>query len=140
MAEQSKQATREIAEIINDVQNKTNNAVLVMNENSTEVNNGAKVVDIAGESFREILQMIRKISEQIHEISNSVNDISVGSKASVTSVNNIKNISTKIADETQTISAGAEEQLASVEQMASASKILSQMSEDLRNIINKFKI
>jgi methyl-accepting chemotaxis protein len=139
LAEQSKQATREIAKIINDVQNKTNNAVLVMNENSKEVNKGAKVVDIAGKSFCEILQMIRKISEQIHEISNSINDIGTGTKASVTSVNNIRNISTKIADETQTISAAAEEQLASVEEIASASKILSQMSEDLRNIINKFK-
>lgn len=140
LAEQSKEATREIAKIINDVQNKTNSAVLVMNENSTEVNIGAQIVNIAGKSFREILQMIRKISEQVHEISYSINDINDETKVSVTSVNNIQNISTKIAGETQTISEAVEEQLTSAEQIASSSKILSRMSEDLRSIINKFKI
>lgn len=140
LAEQSQGATKEIAEIINDVQNKTNSAVLVMNENSKEVSTGAKVVDVAGRSFREILQMITEISKQIHEISNSITEITVGTKESVTSVNNIQNISTKIADETQTISAAAEEQLASVEEIASSSKLLSQMSEELSSIINKFKI
>ena len=140
LAEQSQQASKEIAEIITDVQNKTNSAVLVMNENSREVDTGAKVVNIAGTSFSEILQMIKEISEQIHEISRSINDINNGTKASVSSVNNIQNISTKIADETQTISAAAEEQLASVEEIASSSKILAQMSEELRKVINKFKV
>ena len=140
LAEQSKEATMEIAKIINDVQNKTNSAVLVMNENSTEVNVGAQIVNIAGKSFKEILQMIRKISEQVHKISYAINDINDETKVSVTSVNNIQNIITKIAGETQTISEAVEEQLIFAEQIASSSKILSRMSEDLRSIINKFKI
>ncbi|MZK52829.1 methyl-accepting chemotaxis protein [Clostridium beijerinckii] len=140
LAEQSQEATKEIAGIINDVQNKTNSAVAVMNENSKEVKTGADVVDVAGTSFKEILQMIIEISRQIHEISDSITEITVGTKESVDSVNNIKNISSNIADETQTISAAAEEQLASVEEIASSSKLLSQMSEELRSIIAKFKI
>ena len=84
--------------------------------------------------------MIKEIANQIHEISNSINEIKNGTKSSVSSVNNIQNISMKVADETQTISAAAEEQLASVEEIASSIKILSQMSEDLRSVINKFKI
>ncbi len=140
LAEQSQEATKEIAGIINDVQNKTNSAVAVMNENSKEVKTGADVVDVAGISFKEILQMIIEISSQIHEISDSITEVTVGTKESVDSVNNIKNISSNIADETQTISAAAEEQLASVEEIASSSKLLSQMSEELRWIIAKFKI
>ncbi|MFL0165978.1 methyl-accepting chemotaxis protein [Candidatus Clostridium helianthi] len=140
LAEQSQEATKEIAGIINDVQNKTNSAVAVMNENSKEVKTGADVVDVAGISFKEILQMIIEISSQIHEISDSITEVTVGTKESVDSVNNIKNISSNIADETQTISAAAEEQLASVEEIASSSKLLSQMSEELRRIIAKFKI
>lgn len=140
LAEQSQQATKEITEIITDVQNKTNSAVSVMNEGAKEVDNGSKVVNIAGTSFAEILKMIKDISEQIHEVSQSVNDINNGTKASVDSVNNIQNISMKIADETQTISAASEEQLASAEEIASSSKILSQMAEELRSVINKFKV
>lgn len=140
LAEQSQQATKEITEIITEVQNKTNSAVSVMNENSKEVENGSKVVNIAGASFGEILKMIKNISKQINEIAQSVNDINDGTKASVSSVNNIQNISMKIADETQTISAASEEQLASAEEIASSSKILSQMAEELRSVINKFKV
>ncbi len=54
-----------------------------MNENSKEVDTGAKVVNIAGTSFGEILQMIKQISEQIHEISRSINDINNGTKSSL---------------------------------------------------------
>lgn len=140
LAEQSQQSTKEIADIINEVQTKTNVAVLVMNENSKEVGTGAEVVNIAGISFREILKMIKKISEQIHDISRLINDIKMEAKASVTSVNNIQDISVKIADEAQTISAAAEEQLASVEEIASSSKLLDEMSEELKNVIHKFKI
>lgn len=140
LAEQSQDSTKEISAIISDVQSKTNNAVSVMNENSKEVDAGTKVVNIAGTSFHEILKMVREIAQQIDKISNSINEITVGTKDSVTSVNNIQNISMKIADESQTISAAAEEQLASVEEIASSSKLLSQMSEDLRSVINKFKI
>ena len=140
LAEQSQESTKEIATIISDVQSKTNNAVSVMNENSKEVDTGAKVVNIAGTSFHEILQMIREIANQIHEISNSISEINTGTKDSVSSVNNIQNISMKIADESQTISAAAEEQLASVEEIASSSKLLSKMSEDLQIVISRFKI
>ena len=41
LAEQSQESTKEIAIIVRDVQNNTNNAVLVMNENSKEVDTGA---------------------------------------------------------------------------------------------------
>lgn len=140
LAEQSQESTKEIATIISDVQSKTNSAVSVMNENSKEVDTGAKVVNIAGTSFREILHMVREIANQIYEISNSLSEINAGTKNSVNSVNNIQNISIKIADESQTISAAAEEQLASVEEIASSSKLLSKMAEDLKCIINNFKI
>jgi methyl-accepting chemotaxis protein len=140
LAEQSQESTKEIATIISDVQTKTNSAVSVMNENSKEVNAGAKVVNIAGTSFHEILSMVREIANEIHEISDSIHEINTGTKSSVSSVNNIQNISMKIADESQTISAAAEEQLASVEEIASSSKLLSKMAENLKGIINNFKI
>jgi methyl-accepting chemotaxis protein len=140
LAEQSQEATKEIGIIINQVQTNTHNAVLVMNENSKEVDNGAKIVNFAGKNFAEILQMVNEIATEIHEISDSINEINKGTEISVNSVDNIQNISIKIADETQTISAAAEEQLATIEEIAASSKSLSQMSEDLRDVINKFKV
>lgn len=140
LAEQSKSATEEIVTIINDVQSKTKSAVVFMNENKREVDTGADVVNIAGKSFAEILKMVREISEQIYKVSNSINAITNEAKATVTSINNIKNISVQVADETQTISAAAEQQSASVHEIAESSKLLSKMSEELNNVIKKFEI
>lgn len=140
LAEQSQEATKEITEIISNVQSKTNSAVLVMNESKNEVDIGTDVVNIAGNSFREILEMVKKITEQIHEISKSVSGITSGAETAVKSVKNIKDISIKVADQTQTISAAAEEQSASVQEIASSSRLLANMSEDLQKVIDRFKI
>ncbi len=140
LAEQSQSATEEITTIINDVQSKTKSAVMFMNESKKEVDTGTDVVNIAGKSFSEILKMVREISNQIHNVSNSINAITNEAKASVISINDIKNISVQVADETQTISAAAEQQSASIYEIAESSKTLSKMSEDLSNVIRKFEI
>lgn len=140
LAEQSQSATEEITTIINDVQSKTKSAVMFMNESKKEVDAGTEVVNIAGQSFSEILKMVREISNQIHNVSNSINAITNEAKATVISINDIKNISTQVADETQTISAAAEQQSASIHEIAESSKLLAKMSEDLSNVIRKFEI
>lgn len=140
LAEQSQSATEEITTIINDVQSKTKSAVMFMDESKKEVDTGTDVVNIAGQSFSEILKMVREISNQVYNVSNSINAITNEAKAAVTSINDIKNISTQVAEETQTISAAAEQQSASIHEIAESSKLLAKMSEDLSSVIRKFEV
>lgn len=140
LAEQSQDATKQIANLIGDVQQKTANAVIFMNEGKQEVANGTKVVTIAGNSFREILMMIRKISKQIHEISAAIEEITQGSKHVVTSVQEIDKESSNTAEQTQTVSASTEEQSASIEEIAASSHTLSTMAEELQAAVRKFKV
>ena len=69
LAEQSQDAAKQITELINEVQSKTDSAVTFMNDGKKEVDTGANVVSIAGQSFGEILTMVRDMTSQIHEIS-----------------------------------------------------------------------
>jgi len=140
LAEQSQEAARQIADLIGEVQQKTNNAVIFMNEGRKEVNTGTEVVTIAGQSFREILKMIREISNQIHEISAAIEQVSSGSQHVVNAVQEIDKESKNTAEQTQTVSAATEEQSASIEEIASSSQALAKMAEELQTAIHQFKV
>lgn len=140
LAEQSQDAAKQITELIGEVQAKTDSAVTYMNDGKNEVDKGAKVVTVAGQSFSEILTMVKDITGQIHEISGAIEEITSGTQDVVSSVQDIDDESRKAAEQTQTISAATEEQSASVEEIASSSRHLAKMAEELQVAIGKFKI
>lgn len=140
LAEQSEVAAKQISELIRDVQLKTNNAVAFMNQGKTEVTTGSQVVNLAGESFRSIIKMIREMSKEIREITAAIEDVSVESQHVVNSVRQIEVESKITASEAQSVSAATEEQSATMEEMAASSQILANMAEDLQNAITKFKV
>ena len=140
LAEQSQDAASRITDLIQEVQMKTDSAVTFMDDGKKEVDNGTKVVSAAGQSFEEILMMVRAMTQQIHEISAAIQEITSSTQNVVNAVQQIDNESKKTSEQTQTISAATEEQSASVEEIASASQHLAKMAEDLQQAIRKFKI
>lgn len=140
LAEQSAGAAKQIAELITEVQKKTHNAVAFMNEGKMEVDVGSKVVNEAGDSFREILKMIYKITKQIHEISAAIQELTSSSQDVKTSVQQIDQESKNTVKQTETVSAATEEQSASMEEISTSSQALSKMAEELQLIIRKFKV
>lgn len=140
LAEQSQAAAKQITDLINEVQSKTDNAVIYMNDGKKEVDAGAKVVEDAGSSFEIILSMVNNMSNQIHEISAAVQQITSGSHAAVMAVEKIDDEAKNNSAQTRTISSSAEEQASSSEEIASASEHLAKMAEDLEAAVHKFKI
>ena len=140
LAEQSQEAAKQITELIGDMQKKTDNAVIYMNDGKNEVELGAKVVAGAGSSFEKILAMVNRMSGEIHEISAAVQQITSSTQDVVTVVNDIDNAAKKNSAQTQTISASTQEQSASMEEIAGASEHLAKMAEGLERAVFKFKI
>lgn len=140
LAEQSQEFAKQIATLIAEIQQKTNNAVLFMNEGKKQVSTGSEVVSLAGKSFREIIHMIKEMSNQIHEISAVTQEITSETENVVNAVRGIDEESKKIAEQTETVSAATEEQSASMVEISTASQSLAEMAEDLQEIIKMFKI
>lgn len=140
LAEQSAEAATQIANLIGEVQQKTTSAVSYMTQGKTEVSTGTQVVNVAGESFREIIKMIQQMSDQMHEISGAIEEITSGSQQVVKAVKEIDKESKVSAEQAQTVSAATEEQSASMEEIASSSQTLSAMAEELRAAIGNFKV
>jgi len=140
LAEQSAHATKDITSLIAEVQFKTQSAVTFMNESKREVKIGSELVDLAGQNFNEILEMIKGISDEVNEISAATEQLTSGTEDVVTAAGGISVQTKKTAEETETISAATEEQSASMEEIASASTHLSTMAAELQEAIQKFKV
>lgn len=140
LAEQSQEAAKKIAALISEIQGDTDKAVAAMTAGTREVKTGAEVVNAAGIVFREIVDLVSQVSSQVREISASIQQMASGSRQIVVSVNKIDELGKKSAGEAQGVSAAAEEQLASMEEIASSSQSLAKLAQDLQTAVAGFQI
>ncbi|MCW2279476.1 methyl-accepting chemotaxis protein [Heliophilum fasciatum] len=140
LAEQSHDATEQIACLIGEIQGETYTAVEAMHLGTKEVASGTEVVKLAKKSFDEIVTLVSEVSVQIREISDAIQQMSNNSELVVTSIKEVVAVSQNITGETQSISAATEEQSASMQEIASSSHALSKMADELQNAVIVFKI
>lgn len=140
LAEQSQEAAKQIADMINEIQSDTDKAVVAMNEGTREVSRGTEVVTEAGKSFRGITALVLQVSDQIRDISAAIEQMASGSEQIVRSVKEIEDLGRGAAAEAQTVSAATEEQSASMEEIASSSQTLAQMAQELQHNVAKFRL
>src|SRR6185312_14913437 len=69
LAEHSRSATKDIAALIKAIQAETNDAVVVMEEGTREVEIGARLADQAGRALDAISTVVRQSAELVQEIS-----------------------------------------------------------------------
>lgn len=138
LAEQSREATTQIAALIHENNNNISTAVIAMENEVKNVEEGIEVVNVAGESFHEISRLIENVSTQMEEVSATIEQIASGGQQILTSVEKIDATSKETSSYAQTVSAGVEEQTASMEQIASAAQSLATMASGLQEIVNKF--
>lgn len=101
---------------------------------------GTHIVETAGIIFEEIAGSVAQLSDQISGITGSIDQIAVGSQELVKSIQSIDSESKTNAAETLNVSAVSEEQLASMEEIASASQVLAKIAGGLQEMVVKFKV
>jgi methyl-accepting chemotaxis protein len=140
LAEQSQEAAKKIAELIGEIQGDTDKAVAAMNDGTREVKTGTEVVNAAGVAFREIVELVSQVSDQVREISAAIQQMASGSQQIVGAVKKIDTLSKASAGEAQSVSAATEEQLASMEEIATSSQALAKLAQDLQSAVARFRI
>lgn len=140
LAEQSQEAAKKIEALIAEIQVDTEKAVVAMTDGTREVKKGTEAVNDAGMAFREITDLVTQVSSQVKEISAAISETATGSQQIVGSVKRIDDLSKNAAGEAQSVSAATEEQLASMEEIASASQALTHLAEEMLATVRHFKI
>jgi methyl-accepting chemotaxis protein len=139
LAEQSSQATKEINHIINEIQESNVEVINSINQGTDSVKKGIDIVNIAGNTFVDIIFTIEKVAQEIQAVSKSINGISKNSEKIVKDIEKALQISSDNFDNSSNVAAASEEQSASVQEITSMSNNLSNMAEDLKMLISKFR-
>lgn len=140
LAEESNQAAKKIADLIKKNETDMDEAITATCNNSDAVDAGTHIVETAGNIFEEIAGSVAHLSDQISGITDSIDQIAVGSQELVKSIQSIDSESKTNAAETLNVSAVSEEQLASMEEIASASQVLAKIAGGLQEMVVKFKV
>jgi twitching motility protein PilJ len=126
LAEHSRTATKDIAALIKAIQAETNEAVVVMEEGTREVEVGARLADQAGKALEAISSVVRQSAELVQEIS-------LASKQQVRGTEGVANAMQIISNITRQTSQGARQTAHTVEQMV-------KLSEQLNEALSQFRI
>jgi methyl-accepting chemotaxis protein len=140
LADQSQEATKRIASLIQEVLAETEGAVRAMKLGTQEVRTGTEVVNLAGQTFSTISSLVHQVSAQVGAISETIRLMAGNSQQIVSSIREIEKISKENAAETQTVSAATEQQSASMEEVAAASHRLMQMAQSLEEATLVFRV
>ncbi|RXT03833.1 methyl-accepting chemotaxis protein [Ammoniphilus sp. CFH 90114] len=140
LAEQSAGSAQQIAQLIQFVQQQTDRAVDFMDNVKLEVTEGIQIVQQAGTAFEQIRQSVEGVTDQIKDVSNEAQQMKGTVEEVVQAIEVIGEVAKETAAGTQNVSAATEEQLASMEEISSSALALSNLSEELQNLISKFKV
>ncbi|MGG6314547.1 HAMP domain-containing methyl-accepting chemotaxis protein [Paenibacillus macerans] len=140
LAEGSGHSAEQIKELIAEIQVEMKQAVETMEAVKGKVADGIEAVDLSGQSFERISQSVVEAAEVIQSAAETMQGVAEEAGVVEQAIVRIRQLSEEAAGNTQTISAAAEEQLASVEEISSSSADLSRMAEQLQELVGKFKV
>lgn len=139
LAEESNRFAEEIAEIINELTEKTGNSVNTMEEVSKIAESQKESVELTHNKFEGIAYSIDDIKKLINSIYESGQQMEVKKDEIISVLQNLSAISEENAAGTEEASASVEEQTASVEEIANASEALAQLAIEMQESVAKFK-
>ncbi len=140
LAEGSQEAVEKIGTIIETIQVTTENAVQAMETGRSRVEQGRGNVETTGHSFQEIVGMIRTAEENSLIVMKVIDRLLEPMKTIVDRTEQAVNLSDEVVNEIESISIVTAQQASSVVQVAEDSKTLTGLSNNLNEVVHKFKL
>ncbi len=140
LAEQSAQSAGQIIELIQSIQGMTSKAVQSTTQAGNEVKTSKEGIEFAGQSFEQIKRSSAEANQLIKDVSTHSSQVTEYSERVLGLISQIASITETAVSNSQTVSASAQEQLASMEEITSASLNLAKTAETLQLLVDQFKI
>ncbi|SHH77382.1 methyl-accepting chemotaxis protein [Clostridium magnum] len=140
LAELSKESTQKISNLISEVQNDIEKAVIEVTNTKISVEEQATSLKSTDDSFNLIQKSIFEMANKIKEVADETKEINEKAVLVEKSINNIVTIIEKNASGTEDVASATEEQTASIEEVASSMNQLAELSNNLQKSLNKFNL
>ncbi|MDB4972659.1 MAG: type pilus biosis protein PilJ [Myxococcaceae bacterium] len=121
LAEQSKKATRQVRQLLGDMQRETNRAVIITEEGTKSAEGAVRAANESGDLFRELSRAVTESAQAALQVAASASQQAVGVTQIQQAMRDINQVTTQ--------------SLASTKQIESASQDLNQLSTRLRDMV-----
>lgn len=126
LAERTTKATKEIAEMIKQIQNDTTGAVTSIEQGTEEVENGRKLAEKAGGALKLIIQASEEVQDLVTQVATASEEQSSAAEQISRSIEGINTVTNESA--------------MGVQQIARAAEDLNNLTENLQNLVEIFKL
>lgn len=140
LAEQSSTSATQIATLIGNIKQGTDDAVAVMKKGKGEVAAGVQAVNLAGNSFRTIVNEVNTVVDQIQLVTAASQQMALQTNEAVQSVESIGVIVQETAASSEEVAAASEEQAATMVSVSQSAEALAKLGERLLSAVAKFKV
>ena len=140
LAEQSATAADTIAKLIATVQKDTASAVESIEQGNRGVKEGRQAVQETGAAFHGIDAEVEKLNANVAVSMEHIGAVDSSSREIFSAVGHVREIANTSSDNASSISAATQEQTASMQEVADASKMLAELSKELQGEVSQFKL
>ena len=140
LAEESKSATSKISDIVSSIQQQTSNAVVSINDSNNAVTLGKELIHNAGDTFNVINDSISTVSNKVNGIVGNIQVISQEVESIVSSIDEISETTRDVSHNTQNVAEYVAQQSETMNELSKSLTTLVDMSIELGETVNKFKI
>lgn len=140
LAEKATSSVNDITQIIGELRKDSNESVIAINEVVSKIETESKSINSAGETFKEISQVVSEINSGIQKVSEMMQQISSISVNVLTTTSETVDSLEVTNENTQSIASAIEEQSASSEEILNIATELNESVQKLKSHINHFKI
>jgi methyl-accepting chemotaxis protein len=140
LAEQSKQAAGLIADLVNQMRIRTEQAVHVMSDSTERSELGKNLASEATVTFGEIFDTLKKMLEDIGAVAKTAKQMAESNQGVTSAISAIAAISEQSSASAQEVSVTTEEQSASVEKLSALAEGMSQIADNLKQSVAVFNL
>ncbi|MCE4044603.1 methyl-accepting chemotaxis protein [Lysinibacillus fusiformis] len=140
LADQSLDATNSIRTRIETIKEESAQAVKSMAISSSNLAESSTTFNASGEAFADIYAHITDLTKEMDHVNNIMAHINEGVSSIAVSVEQVGVVAVQSSGNIQNVAAASEEQSASIEEITASSNNLAEMAQELRHIIQKFKL
>jgi len=139
LAEASSEAAQQVIERIKVIQDDTNHSVHAMVRVTEEVGSGMEKMNEVGERFERIADTTGKVAAQIEDMSATSQQMAAGSQQIAATVQEMVRFAKESAVRAEEVAASSEEQTAAMAEISDSANLLSELAQELQDLVIKFK-
>ncbi|MGN0143339.1 MAG: methyl-accepting chemotaxis protein, partial [Clostridium sp.] len=140
LSEETNSKAKEIEKLVSKMKNQTENAVEAMERANAEVENGVEIVNDTDEAFINIKKSIESIVHHIEKILDVTSEEVESSKSVVSLINEIVATSESNSINCENVSKAVQEESNAINNLSATAEETNAMSQELINLVEKFKI